>query len=236
MIATSAELCALLDQPQSLVSVSAYSSCGKGRSSTRRSSADGRAAYYSVDLAHCRKLLVEVGICCIHASCCRRRALSLVKTSARPRQRASSFSARGTARVAADGRSVPRARNRKRDRMERRQPSEAAASQRGRRPCASTESTSPAGVRNISTSSLDSGSTTWSACAIWSGKSAPNSQARTLCTGAFPILHTKREMPPSRYPAYQRVARELAGRVQFLGELIDRFLSQEDITCKPLRT
>lgn len=55
------ELCDLLDRPQSLVSYH----LGRLRAgmlvSMRRSSADQREAYYSIDLAHCRKLLTETG-------------------------------------------------------------------------------------------------------------------------------------------------------------------------------
>ena len=55
------ELCSLLDQPQNLVSYH----LGRLRAAqlvrTRRSSADGRDAYYSVDLARCGEQLTMVG-------------------------------------------------------------------------------------------------------------------------------------------------------------------------------
>jgi ArsR family transcriptional regulator, arsenate/arsenite/antimonite-responsive transcriptional repressor / arsenate reductase (thioredoxin) len=55
------ELKALLDQPQSLVSYHLARLRGGGLVTARRSSADGRDAYYSIDLARCGELLTAAG-------------------------------------------------------------------------------------------------------------------------------------------------------------------------------
>jgi protein-tyrosine-phosphatase/DNA-binding transcriptional ArsR family regulator len=55
------ELCALLGQPQNLVSYHLARLRTARLVSTRRSSADARAAYYRVDLARCGELLAAAG-------------------------------------------------------------------------------------------------------------------------------------------------------------------------------
>jgi ArsR family transcriptional regulator, arsenate/arsenite/antimonite-responsive transcriptional repressor / arsenate reductase (thioredoxin) len=55
------ELTALLGQPQSLVSYHLGRLRAGGLAGMRRSSADGRDAYYSIDLTRCRELLVATG-------------------------------------------------------------------------------------------------------------------------------------------------------------------------------
>jgi protein-tyrosine-phosphatase/DNA-binding transcriptional ArsR family regulator len=56
-----AELTELTGRPQSLVSYHLGRLRADGLVTARRSAADGRAAYYSVDLAHCGELLAESG-------------------------------------------------------------------------------------------------------------------------------------------------------------------------------
>jgi ArsR family transcriptional regulator, arsenate/arsenite/antimonite-responsive transcriptional repressor / arsenate reductase (thioredoxin) len=55
------ELTGLLDEPQSLVSYHLGLLRAGGLVSARRSSADRRDAYYSLDLAHCGELLTQAG-------------------------------------------------------------------------------------------------------------------------------------------------------------------------------
>jgi ArsR family transcriptional regulator, arsenate/arsenite/antimonite-responsive transcriptional repressor / arsenate reductase (thioredoxin) len=55
------ELKALLDQPQNLVSYHLSRLRAGGLVTARRSSADGRDAYYSIDLARCGELLTAAG-------------------------------------------------------------------------------------------------------------------------------------------------------------------------------
>jgi len=55
------ELCALVGRPQSLVSYHLGRLRGDGLVSMRRSAADGRDAYYRLDLAHCAALLSAAG-------------------------------------------------------------------------------------------------------------------------------------------------------------------------------
>jgi ArsR family transcriptional regulator, arsenate/arsenite/antimonite-responsive transcriptional repressor / arsenate reductase (thioredoxin) len=55
------ELCALVGRPQSLVSYHLGRLRSHGLVSMRRSAADGRDAYYSLDLAHCAGLLAATG-------------------------------------------------------------------------------------------------------------------------------------------------------------------------------
>jgi ArsR family transcriptional regulator, arsenate/arsenite/antimonite-responsive transcriptional repressor / arsenate reductase (thioredoxin) len=55
------ELKALLDQPQNLVSYHLARLRAGGLVTARRSSADGRDAYYSIDLARCGELLAAAG-------------------------------------------------------------------------------------------------------------------------------------------------------------------------------
>jgi protein-tyrosine-phosphatase/DNA-binding transcriptional ArsR family regulator len=55
------ELCALIGRPQSLVSYHLGRLRTERMVSTRRSSADGRDVYYSLDLARCGVLLAEAG-------------------------------------------------------------------------------------------------------------------------------------------------------------------------------
>src|SRR5262249_57243464 len=55
------ELKALLDQPQNLVSYHLARLRAAGLVAARRSSADGRDAYYSIDLARCGELLTAAG-------------------------------------------------------------------------------------------------------------------------------------------------------------------------------
>ena len=55
------ELTALLDQPQNLVSYHLGKLRTAGLVSARRSSADGRDTYYSLDLAHCSQVLASTG-------------------------------------------------------------------------------------------------------------------------------------------------------------------------------
>jgi protein-tyrosine-phosphatase/DNA-binding transcriptional ArsR family regulator len=55
------ELTALLGRPQSLVSYHLGRLRGEHLVSTRRSSADGRDSYYSLDLTRCRELLTATG-------------------------------------------------------------------------------------------------------------------------------------------------------------------------------
>ena len=55
------ELCELVTQPQSLVSYHLRQLRDGGLVSTRRSSADGRDAYYLLDLARCGELLASAG-------------------------------------------------------------------------------------------------------------------------------------------------------------------------------
>lgn len=55
------ELTALLDQPQNLVSYHLGKLRKAALVASRRSSADGRDTYYSLDLAHCRELLSGAG-------------------------------------------------------------------------------------------------------------------------------------------------------------------------------
>ena len=55
------ELCALIDRPQSLVSYHLRRLRDQGLVTTRRSSADGRDTYYSLDVARCATLLATSG-------------------------------------------------------------------------------------------------------------------------------------------------------------------------------
>src|SRR5829696_5325399 len=55
------ELCALVGRPQSLVSYHLGRLRSQGLVSMRRTSADGRDAYYSLDLARCATLLSAAG-------------------------------------------------------------------------------------------------------------------------------------------------------------------------------
>lgn len=55
------ELCALLDQPQSLVSYHLSKLSRAGLITRRKSSADGRDSYYTLDLARCGRLLAGSG-------------------------------------------------------------------------------------------------------------------------------------------------------------------------------
>lgn len=55
------ELCALVDQPQSLVSYHLSKLSAAGLTGRRKSSADGRDSYYSLDLAGCGRLLADSG-------------------------------------------------------------------------------------------------------------------------------------------------------------------------------
>jgi ArsR family transcriptional regulator, arsenate/arsenite/antimonite-responsive transcriptional repressor / arsenate reductase (thioredoxin) len=55
------ELCVLAGQPQALVSYHLAQMRTEGLVSTRRSSADGRDVYYSLDLARCGELLTAAG-------------------------------------------------------------------------------------------------------------------------------------------------------------------------------
>src|SRR4051812_49986775 len=55
------ELCELADRRQSLVSYHLRQLRDGGLVTVRRSSADGRDAYYSLDLARCRELLTGAG-------------------------------------------------------------------------------------------------------------------------------------------------------------------------------
>jgi protein-tyrosine-phosphatase/DNA-binding transcriptional ArsR family regulator len=55
------ELCALVDRPQSLVSYHLGRLRSHALVTMRRSAADGRDAYYSLDLAHCAALLSATG-------------------------------------------------------------------------------------------------------------------------------------------------------------------------------
>jgi ArsR family transcriptional regulator, arsenate/arsenite/antimonite-responsive transcriptional repressor / arsenate reductase (thioredoxin) len=56
-----AELCELAGRPQSLVSYHLRQLREGGLVSVRRSSADGRDAYYALDLAQCRELIASAG-------------------------------------------------------------------------------------------------------------------------------------------------------------------------------
>lgn len=55
------ELCTLIGRPQNLVSYHLRRLRDHGLVAMRRSSADGRDAYYSLDVAHCAKLLATSG-------------------------------------------------------------------------------------------------------------------------------------------------------------------------------
>jgi DNA-binding transcriptional ArsR family regulator len=55
------ELTAALDEPQSLVSYHLTRLRSSGLVTTRRSSFDGRDAYYRVDLARCEALFADTG-------------------------------------------------------------------------------------------------------------------------------------------------------------------------------
>lgn len=55
------ELCGLVNQPQSLVSYHLARLRREGYVATRRSAADGRDAYYSLDLTRCRDAFVDTG-------------------------------------------------------------------------------------------------------------------------------------------------------------------------------
>src|SRR3954470_19572127 len=55
------ELCALVDRPQNLVSYHLGQLRAGQVVSSRRSQADGRDSYYTLDLAHCRQLWAASG-------------------------------------------------------------------------------------------------------------------------------------------------------------------------------
>ena len=78
------ELCALVAQPQSLVSYHLRQLRDGGLVSTRRSLADGRDAYYVLDLARCGELLASAGAA-LHPGLRARRAEERRPRAARPR-------------------------------------------------------------------------------------------------------------------------------------------------------
>ena len=214
------ELCKLLDQPQSLVSYHLLQLRKGSLVSTRRSSADGRAAYYSVDLAHCRKLLVEVGDL-LHPrlvlsptsavagdeepSSTPARVLFLCTGNSARSQMAEAFLARETANaIARSAGSHPKPLHHNAVKAMREHGIDIA----GRR------------SKHLQEFAGQQFDYVISVCDL----------VREICP-EFPgaqALHWSIPDPSHEagnaiesYPAYQRVARELAGRVQFLGELID---------------
>jgi protein-tyrosine-phosphatase/DNA-binding transcriptional ArsR family regulator len=214
------ELCKLLDQPQSLVSYHLLQLRKGSLVSTRRSSADGRAAYYSVDLAHCRKLLVEVGDL-LHprlvlsptlsvagaddASVMPKRVLFVCRGNSARSQMAEAFLARETAN--------------------------AVAWSAGSHP----KPLHPNAVNAMREHGIDISGGRSKHLDEFAGQQfdyvvSVCDLVREICPefrGAqcmhWSIPDPSREAGDANesYPAYQRVASELAGRVQFLGELID---------------